>query len=115
MHYSSCFFLHEAFLGREKYAEVGLSLERKHTVVKILFNSIISTKRARFMTVDIKNFYLMTPLKRWEYTKLRQGEIPQEIVKEYNLDQKATKYGSIYVEIRKGMYDLPQAGLLAQE
>ena len=32
-------------------------------VAKILFNSIISTKGARFMTIDISNFYLMTPLK----------------------------------------------------
>ena len=32
-------------------------------VVKILFNSVISTKGARFMTIDISNFYLMTPLK----------------------------------------------------
>lgn len=36
-------------------------------LVKILFNSIISTKGAKFMTAEIKYFYLMTPLKRWEY------------------------------------------------
>jgi hypothetical protein len=28
----------------------------------MLFNSIISTRGARFMTMDISNFYLMTPL-----------------------------------------------------
>ena len=33
-------------------------------VAKILFNSVISTKEARFMMIDISNFYLMTPLKR---------------------------------------------------
>ena len=33
-------------------------------VAKILFNSVISTRGARFMTLDISNFYLMTPLKR---------------------------------------------------
>ena len=33
-------------------------------VAKILFNGIISTKVARFMTIDISNFYLMKPLKR---------------------------------------------------
>jgi hypothetical protein len=32
-------------------------------VAKILFNSVISTPGARFMTMDISNFYLMTPLK----------------------------------------------------
>jgi hypothetical protein len=30
-------------------------------VAKMLFNSVISTKGARFMTMDISNFYLMTP------------------------------------------------------
>ena len=30
-------------------------------VAKLLFNSTISTKGARFMTMDISNFYLMTP------------------------------------------------------
>ncbi len=31
---------------------------------KMLFNSVISTKDARFMTMDISNFYLKTPLHR---------------------------------------------------
>jgi len=36
-------------------------------VAKMLFNSVISTKDARFMTMDISNFYLMTPLHRPEF------------------------------------------------
>ena len=36
-------------------------------VAKLLFNSVISTKGAQFMTADISNFYLNTPLKRPEY------------------------------------------------
>ena len=32
-------------------------------VAKILFNWIISKKGAKFMKIDIYNFYLMTPLK----------------------------------------------------
>ena len=31
-------------------------------VAKALFNSVISTAGAKFMTMDISNFYLMTPL-----------------------------------------------------
>ena len=30
---------------------------------RLLLNSIISTPKAKFMTMDIKNFYLNTPLK----------------------------------------------------
>ena len=36
-------------------------------VAKLLFNSVISTKGARFMTMYISIFYLMTPLSRPEY------------------------------------------------
>jgi hypothetical protein len=35
--------------------------------IKILFNSVISTKGAEFISIDIKNFYLNTPLERPEY------------------------------------------------
>ena len=35
--------------------------------VKLLLNSVISTPGAKFMTMDIANFCLMTPLKRKEY------------------------------------------------
>jgi hypothetical protein len=66
-------------------------------VAKLLFNSVISTKGARFMTMDISNFYLMTPLSRPEYIRVKLSDIPDEIIKEYNLKSKATKDGSIYI------------------
>ena len=81
----------------------------------MLFNSVISTKGAKFMTMDISNFYLMTPLSRPEYIRIKLTNIPDEIIREYNLDEKATKDGSIYIEANKGMYGLPQSGLLANE
>ncbi|EJK53065.1 hypothetical protein THAOC_27566, partial [Thalassiosira oceanica] len=84
-------------------------------VSKILFNSVVSTKGAKFMTMDIKNFYLMTPLNRPEYLKLKLSQIPDEIIEEYQLRVKATPDGSVYVEINKGMYGLPQAGVLANK
>ena len=42
-------------------------------------------------------------------------DIPEEIIVEYNLSEKVTDDGHVYVEIRKGMYGLPQAGILAQQ
>ncbi len=38
--------------------------------VKLLLNSIISTENACFMTMDIKDFYLNTPMARYEYMRL---------------------------------------------
>jgi hypothetical protein len=84
-------------------------------VAKILFNSVISTRGARFMTLDISNFYLMTPLKRPEYIRVKIDDIPEEIINEYNLQKIANKQGMVCIEVTKGMYGLPQAGLLANE
>jgi hypothetical protein len=84
-------------------------------VAKMLFNSVISTKGARFMTMDISNFYLMTPLHRPELIQMKLSNIPNEVIKEYKLREKATKNGSIYIKARRGMYRLPQSGLLANK
>ena len=57
-------------------------------VAKILFKSVIYTKRDRFMLMDISKFYLMTPLKRPEYIHIHVRDIPNEIIKEYKLKEK---------------------------
>ena len=54
-------------------------------VAKLLFNSVISTPKAKFMTMDISNFYLMTPLTRPEFIRIKLSDIPDEIIKEYKL------------------------------
>ena len=84
-------------------------------VAKILFNSVVSTQGAKFMTMDISNFYLMTPLKRPEYIRIKLSDIPEEIINEYNLRELAAPNGSVYIMAVRGMYGLPQAGLLANE
>ena len=84
-----------------------------HTA-KLLFNSILSTKNAKFACLDIGNFYLGTPMERYEYMFLPISVIPQEIIDQYSLKEKEHN-GKIYLEIRKGMYGLPQAGILANE
>ena len=67
------------------------------------------------MTIDIKNFYLGTPMKRKEYMRIRINDIPQEIIDEYKLSNLVTPDGWIYIEISRGMYGLPQSGIIAQE
>jgi hypothetical protein len=54
-------------------------------VAKILFNSVISTKNAKFMRIDFANFYLNSPLPRPELVKIKINDIPEEIIKEYKL------------------------------
>ena len=69
-------------------------------LVKILWNSVTSTKGEKYMTMDLKDFYLNTPLKRYEYIKMKLGDIPPEIIDEYQLEEKATKDGHVYLEVR---------------
>ena len=84
-------------------------------LVKLLFNSIVSTKGAKFMSLDISNFYLNTPMKRYEYMRMKLSDIPEDVQEHYKLKEKASKDGFVFVEIRRGMYGLPQGGLIAQE
>jgi hypothetical protein len=66
------------------------------------------------MMMDIKNYYLGTPLPRFEYMKMLLSRFPEEIVQKYNLNALAVD-GWVYIEIQKGMYGLKQAGLLANQ
>eukprot|EP00956_Cyclotella_meneghiniana_P038610 scaffold156983_cov20-Cyclotella_meneghiniana.AAC.2 len=84
-------------------------------IAKLLFNSVVSTPGAKFMTMDISNFYLMTPLLRPEYLRIKMADLPEEIIKEYRLRKIVNTKGFVFVEVTKGMYGLPQAGLLANE
>jgi hypothetical protein len=81
---------------------------------KILINSTLSTKYAKMMTTDVKNYYLGTPLPRYEYMRLPISILPNEIIEKYHLKRLAVD-GWIYLEIRKGMYGLKQAGILANQ
>jgi len=83
--------------------------------VKLLINSVISTPGARFFTMDIKKLYLNTPMVRYEYMWLKLADMPNNVIKHYKLRDVATPDGYVYCEIRKGMYGLPQAGIIAQE
>ncbi len=59
--------------------------------------------KARYMTVDIKNFYLNTLMSRYEYVRIRLDDIPEEIIEQYALRDKVDGSGNVYIEVRKGM------------
>ena len=67
------------------------------------------------MTIDIKYFYLNTPMKRFKSMKLKLNDLPKYFIQEYDLASKVDQNGYFYVEIRRRMYRLPQAGLLSQQ
>jgi hypothetical protein len=84
------------------------------TTFKILIISTLSIEDATMMMMDIKNYYIGTPLPRFEYMQIWLSRFPEEIVQKYNLNT-LTVNCWVYIEIRKGMYGLKQAGLLANQ
>jgi hypothetical protein len=75
------------------------------TTFKILISSTLSTGDAAMMMMDIKNYYLGT---------LLLSAFLKEIFQKYNLNALAVD-GWVYTEIRKGMYGLKQAVLIANQ
>jgi hypothetical protein len=96
------------FPGEKSTCTAGL------TTAKILINSVISTLGSKFLVIDITNFYLNTPLGRFEYMVINLSSLPQETIDKYDLIELAQDR-KLYIEIQKGMYGLPQAGILANE
>jgi hypothetical protein len=66
------------------------------------------------MMMDIKKYYLGTPLPRYEYRRMLPSRFPEELVEKYNIKALAVD-GWVYIEIRKGMHGLKQAGLLTNQ
>jgi hypothetical protein len=46
---------------------------------------------------------------------LQLADMPEDVIAHYNLNKISTPEGNIYCEIQKGMYGLPQAGVIAQQ
>jgi hypothetical protein len=52
---------------------------------KLMANSIISTPNSKFMTINIKDLYLMMPMDRYKYFRMKLELFPQDIIDEYGL------------------------------
>jgi hypothetical protein len=84
------------------------------TTFKILINSTLSITDAKNMRMDVKNYYSGKPLSTYEYMCMSISILPDEIIEKFHLLRFAVDRW-VYLEIRKGMYDLKQAGLLANQ
>ena len=84
------------------------------TTSKILWNSVLSTARANYMYIDIKNFYLCASMDRYEYTRMKLMVFPAHVQQQYNFQVHA-KNGCIYLEIWRSIYGLLQAGKLSKK
>jgi hypothetical protein len=81
---------------------------------KLHWNSIVSTKKAKYMCLDIKKFYLTATLEYFEYMRIPLSCFPGRTVEQYNLI-KHSYNGYVYIKMRQAMWGLPQAGILANK
>jgi hypothetical protein len=82
-------------------------------LINLMLNSVISRKGAQFLIIDIKKFYLDTPLVDHKYVRIKITDNPEEFILEYGLAGKEDHNRWIYFVIQCGCYRLPQAGILA--
>ena len=80
---------------------------------KILINSTISQPTARFMSIDISNFFLSSNMDQPEFMKIHKDNIPQDIMEQYGANELLDSANYVYFQINKGMYGLKQAAILA--
>ena len=82
---------------------------------KCVFNTVVSTPGARYLLAEIKHFYLNNILTDPEFMRISLKIIPREIIDAYNLTALVKYQGWIYMHIKKGMYGLKQAGVIANQ
>ena len=67
------------------------------------------------MIINIKDFYLMTPMSRYEYFQMKLNLFPEDIIEEYKLWDIVDSNGNVFCEVLCSMYGFPQAGIIVQE
>jgi hypothetical protein len=80
-----------------------------------MLNAVVSEPDAIFLTADVANYYLGTPLPRTEYVSIRLDQLPAPTRAKYDLARFAQGRDRVLFAVTKGMYGLPHAGRLAQE
>jgi hypothetical protein len=81
---------------------------------KLHWNSVVSTDKAWYMCLDIKKFYLTTALEYFKKMKIPLSLFPTWTIEQYKLSKLAVD-GWVYIKMRRAIWGLPQAGILANK
>ena len=79
-----------------------------------MWNSVLSTNRARYMCIDIKKIYITVALDYYKYMKIPVSLFPEWIKKQYNINTHA-RDGFVFLEIQQAVWGFPQVGILANK
>jgi hypothetical protein len=77
--------------------------------IKIHWNSTISTRGARYCTMDCSNMYLRSFLPTPQYVRFQKSLIPPKFYKQYGLDYYAVG-DYVYARIVRAWYSLKESG-----
>jgi hypothetical protein len=83
-------------------------------MAKLHCNSVISTKGAKYMCLDVKLFYLTAKLEYFEYMRMPLELFLIWIQEQCNLKMLPYK-GFMHLEMQRAVWGLPQAGILANK
>ena len=67
--------------------------------VKLFFNSVVSTPGAKFLELDLKDFYLNTPVDCPDFLQMKLDNFPDDVTKLYNLMDKVDTKGFVILQI----------------
>jgi len=84
------------------------------STAKMLFDHVISTPDAKFVTLNIKDFHLNTDMPHCECMRIPASSIPAKMMKLCNL-KPLVHSGAVHVETRKAMHGHPVSGRLAND
>jgi hypothetical protein len=84
---------------------------------KLIINSTISDadKGARFLTADLKDHFLASPMETAEFMRMKCKCFPEAIRQQCNLGGFVSPDGHICIKIKKGMHGLKQVAMLAHK
>ena len=101
--------------GGNRHDYEGLTIAETADIptVKILLNAVISDPHANWLTTDISDFYLGTPMDRPEFMRVPTKYIPEATMKKHKLHA-LVHNDAVVMKLNKGIYGLKQAGRLAQ-
>ena len=85
------------------------------TTIKTHWNSVLSTKTAKYCTADCSNMYLESVLPSPQYVRFKLSQIPPRIQEQYKLEKYVDKDGYVYARIDKDWYGLKESGKIAHD
>jgi hypothetical protein len=85
------------------------------SLFKLFVNSVISTKNAKFMDLDLKDFYICHEKEEPDYMLVPFKLFPEDIIEQYDIKSKVDHRGLVLAVANKAMYGHPEAGRISYD